>query len=161
VPFLLVVIGLLMVATGYHGTYRQFGSLVAGEFQGKNNFLYFAAAIGAVGAIGYIDQLRTFSRLLLALVLIGIVVSNKGFFANLQSALAAGPKQPAPAPAQQSLSSSSSTSDIGSAILGNQSGLTNPLPGGSTNAPTSSGQAKFNGWMNYLLGTGTNSNGAQ
>jgi hypothetical protein len=155
-PFVLVLIGLLMVATGYQGTYRQFGSLVAGEFQGKNNFLYFAAAIGAVGAIGYIDQLKIFSRLLLALILIGIVVSNKGFFANLQAAIAQGPKAPAPipqsAPASSTLSSSSSPADINAAITAQESGLTNPFAGGSSNPPSSSGQAKFNSWMNYFLG---------
>jgi len=83
-----------MIVTGSRGTYRQFGTLVAGEFTGDRNFLYFAAGIGAVGAIGYINALRTFSRLFLTLILIGIVVSNKGFFANLQAAIKAGPKAP-------------------------------------------------------------------
>lgn len=94
--FILTIGGLLLIVTGARGTYQQFGSLVAGEFTGKNNFLYFAGAIGAIGAIGYIDALRTFSRLFLAMIIIGIVVSNKGFFANLQAAIAAGPKAPDP-----------------------------------------------------------------
>ena len=152
-PFVLVLIGLLMIVTGARGTYSQFGSMVAGEFQGKNSFLYFAAAIGGVGAIGYIDALKTFSRLFLILILIGIVVSNKGFFANLQKALAQGPTPPNALPAQTSVNPNSSTSTIQSAISSNQSGAFGQ-------APTSSGQAKFNGWINWLTGSSTNSAGA-
>ena len=122
--FILALIGLLMVDTGYQGTYRQFGTLVAGEFTAKPSFLYFVAGIGAVGAIGYIDALRTFSRLFLALILIGIVVSNKGFFANFQKALATGPVAPqATGQAQSGLSSASSTAAINSAISSNTSSL--------------------------------------
>jgi hypothetical protein len=151
--FILALIGLLMIDTGYQGTYRQFGTLVAGEFTAKPSFLYFVAGIGAVGAIGYIDSLRVFSRLFLTLILIGIVVSNKGFFANFQKALATGPVAPQAVQGQTALSSTSSTSALNSAISSNTSNL-------AGEPAQSSGQAKANGWFNYIFGTGTNSSGS-
>jgi hypothetical protein len=133
-PFVLVLVGLLLVMTGYQGTYRQFGTMVAGEFTAKPSFLYFVAGIGAVGAIGYADALKTFSRLFLTLILIGIVVSNKGFFANLKAALAKGPVQPNAVPASSNSSSSSVSSMVGSTA----SALTNFLisPGGGSAPPS-------------------------
>jgi hypothetical protein len=141
VPFVLVLIGLLLILTGYQGTYRQFGTMVAGEFTAKPSFLYFVAGIGAVGAIGYIDALRTFSRLFLTLILIGIVVSNKGFFANLQKALAQGPQTPQPVPQASGSGTASSTSSSSlPGFSGSMSGDINALtgfllnPGGSASS---------------------------
>lgn len=146
--FVLVVSGLLMIVTGAKGTYAAFGSQLAGDFTGPGNFTYWIAAIGAVGAVGYVDALRTISRLFLALILIAMVLANKGFFDQLTAALKAGPTAPAAGtgtPATVSASSSAATID--SAIATNQSGL-------SGQAPATAGQGKFNGWMNYIFGTG-------
>lgn len=150
--FALVLVGLLMVITGGRGTYAQFGAQVASEFQGTNNFTYWLIALGTIGAVGYIQSLQTISRYLMALILLSIFLSHKGFFSQFQSALKAGPKAPNTPAAQQSVSSSASTATINNAITSNQQGV-----GGST--PATTGQAKFNGWMNYLFGTGTNSAG--
>ena len=121
-PFALVLIGLIMIVTGARGTYAQFGTLVAGEFNPpspQHSFLYFIAGLGGVGAIGYIPALRTFSRLFLALVLIGIVIADKGFFANFTAALAQGPKPPDPvAPLGSSAASTPSTGASLSNIFG-------------------------------------------
>jgi hypothetical protein len=145
-PFALTLIGLLLIVTGYRGTYQQFGALVAGEFTGKPNFITFAVAILVLGALGYIPAFRIISRLLLLLVMIGIVVSNRGFFANFQKALATGAVQPAAvASGSAPVTAQSSTADINSAIQSHQSGAFGQ-------APETGGQAKFNGWLNYFLG---------
>lgn len=100
--FVLVVVGLLMIITGARGTYQQFGSQVASDFTGPGNFTYWLAAIGIIGAIGYIEPLKTVSRLFMALVLIGMVLSNRGVFAKFQAAMKAGPVAPqAPSTATQ------------------------------------------------------------
>jgi hypothetical protein len=112
-------------------------------------------ALAAVGALGYINDLKSFSHYFMALILISMVLANKGVFQNFQAALAAGPATPqANASSSTALSSSSSTQSLDSAITSNQQGV-----GGS--APATSGQAKFNGWMNYFFGLGTNSAGSQ
>lgn len=92
--FVLVISGLLMIVTGAKGTYAAFGSQLAGDFTGPGNFTYWVAAIGSVGALGYVDALRTISRLFLALILIAMVLANKGFFNQLTAALKAGPTAP-------------------------------------------------------------------
>ena len=154
-PFVLVAIGLLMIITGINNTYAQFGAQLQGDFSGSKSFIVWILALGSVGALGYINDLRNFSHYFMALILIAMVLSNKGVFQNFQAAIAKGPTAPsgATSSAQAALSPSSSTAAIDSAITSNQQGL-----GGST--PSSPGQAKANGWLNYFFGTGTNSAGA-
>lgn len=96
--FVLVIIGLLMVITGARGTYAQFGAQVASEFTaqpgGGPSFTTWLLAIGAVGALGYIPTLQIISRWLMALVVISLFLSQKGFFAKLQTALNTSPTPP-------------------------------------------------------------------
>lgn len=94
-PFALVAIGLLMILTGINNTYAQFGSQVQKDFSGSKSFIVWIIALGAVGALGYIRDLRQFSHYFMALILISLVLSNKGFFANFTKAIAAGPVAPA------------------------------------------------------------------
>lgn len=153
-PYALVIIGLLMIITGINNTYSQFAGQLQTDFGGSRGFIVWAIALAAVGALGYINDLRTFSHYFMALILISFVLSNKGVFQNFQAALAKGPTAPQASAEPGSLSASSSTSDLNSAITSNQQGV-----GGST--PDNSGQAKFNGWMNYFFGFSTNSAGAK
>lgn len=90
--FALVIIGLLMVITGARGTYSQFGQQVAKDF--SDGFTYWVIALFLVGAMGYIESLKTFSRLFMALILIALVIRNQGFFDKFQEALAQGPTAP-------------------------------------------------------------------
>jgi|SRR5580700_2051720 hypothetical protein len=144
----LLIIGLLMVIVGGRGTYAQFGSQVASEFQGQGSFTYWLIAIAAVGAIGYFPAIQKISRYLMALIIISIFLSHKGFFAKFQAALAQGPIAPNALPSS------------GSNVTAAQSGAISPsqaLSNQTTSAfgtPTdpNSAQGKFNGWMNYLFG---------
>jgi hypothetical protein len=88
------IIGLLLVITGIQNTYADFGSTVAGEFSGKNNFAYWIAAILLVGVLGYIPAMTKFSHWFMALILLSLFLSHKGFFQAFQSALAQGPTAP-------------------------------------------------------------------
>lgn len=135
--FVLVIAGILMVVTGAKGTYAQFGSQVAGDFTGDHNFTYWLVAIGAVGSVGYIEALRGFSRMFMALILIAMVLSNKGFFAKFTDALKSGPVAP------DAIAGSAGATTVEQ----QQSNL-------AGEAPATAGQGKFNGWMNYLFGTG-------
>ena len=136
-----------MIITGVKGTYAQFGSQVASDFTGSQPFTYWVFAIIAVGALGYIDSLRTVSRLFLTLIIVVMVIANKGFFANLTDALKQGPIAPqggTGAPASN-VASSASTSSASTAGLFGQSP-------GQPGATGTSGQSKFNQYMNTFLG---------
>jgi hypothetical protein len=137
----LLFVGLLMVIVGARGTYAQFGSQIASEFRGQNNFTYWLLAILAVGALGYIEPIQRISRLLMTLVLLALFLSHKGFFAQFQAALKAGPTQPQ-APGQ---------------VASTAGGPTNP----SVSLPSSSGGFSVpswvsNAWNGMINGPGSN-----
>jgi len=75
-PFALTFLGLMLIITGFQDTYKQAGSLVRSDFSGPNNFLFWLVAILIVGSLGYIKGLETFSKTFMALLLIGIVVTQ-------------------------------------------------------------------------------------
>lgn len=95
-PFALVVIGLLLIVTGTKDTYQQFGALLVKDFTGPGNFTYWLVSIGTVGALGYNEKLRPFSRAFLFLILVGMIIRNGGFFDKFNAAIKSGP---APTPA--------------------------------------------------------------
>lgn len=91
-PFALVLIGSIMAITAYNGTGSQLWSLVIKDFTGQGSFLWWALSIFVVGAVGYVPALKTLANAFLVLVVLAIILSNKGFFAQFQSAVAAGDK---------------------------------------------------------------------
>lgn len=90
-PFALVTIGLLLIVTGAKNTYSAFGGQVISDFTGPQNFTTWLVAIGAVGAVGYVEELKPLSRAFMALIIISFVIKNGGVFNKLQQALAQGP----------------------------------------------------------------------
>lgn len=121
-PFALVFIGLLLIVVGFQNTYQEFGKTVSGDFTGPGNFIYWIIALGVIGALGYAKPLQGFSRVFMGLIILSMMLANKGFFAQFQNAVASGSKSPdtqigAPLPAgggagASSGSSSSDTTDI-------------------------------------------------
>lgn len=97
-PFALVFIGLLLIVTGAKNTYREFGAELTADFTGQGNFTWWIASLGTIGALGYIKELQTFSRLFMTLIIVAMILSNRGVFAQATSALQSGPKTPASAP---------------------------------------------------------------
>jgi len=95
-PFVLVLIGVVIAITAYNGTGSQLWQLLVGDFTGAHSFLWWLVSIFAVGAIGYIPALKTLANSLLILIVLAIVLSNKGFFSQFQGALASGDANAAP-----------------------------------------------------------------
>ena len=143
-----LVVGLLMIIVGGRGTYAQFGSQLASEFQGPNNFSYQALALAAVGMVGYIPQVQKISRWLLAFILLVILIGNKGstgFYSQFTSALQAGPK----APQQPGQNTTTTKLTTGQTITGNPTftqSLSVPGGGGFWN------WAGLTGVENFLFG---------
>lgn len=88
-PFVLLIMGLILIVTGFQNTYKQFGKLVAGDFTGPNNFIYWFLAIAVVGAIGYVKPLEPFSRGFMVLIVLSIVLTKNhpNIVASFQKAL--------------------------------------------------------------------------
>lgn len=91
-PFALVTIGLILIVVGAKGTQREFGSELRADFTGPGNFTFWIASVGAVGALGYVESLKTFSRAFMALIIVSMILSNRGFFQKFMEALNAGPE---------------------------------------------------------------------
>lgn len=87
-PYALVIIGLVLVVTGVRNTHLQMAAQLQSD---AVPFTKTAIAIGMVGALGYVDELRGLSRLFMALIILALFLANKGFFGKLQEAINAGP----------------------------------------------------------------------
>lgn len=139
--FALVFVGLVLIVTGANNTYGALGAQLKSDFTGSKSFVAWIVALGAVGALGYISDFRRFSHYFMALILISLVLSNKGFFANFTNAINSAPVAPQVnatgnvTPAQNTSQSPNGTDATG--LFGQQ--------------PSSSGQAKFNIFMNRLV----------
>lgn len=111
-PFVFVIIGLLFLITAIRGTQNDMFALVKSEFWGTNSFVPWAAAIFILGAIGYARPVRPIADAMIGLVILVMVLANKGgFFTAFNNAIrnpvapAATPDTPAGsgwAPAQPS-----------------------------------------------------------
>lgn len=126
-PFVLLAIGLLLVVTSIRGTVFDLGRLVVGDFTGQPNFFYWIVALFIIGALGYVDELQAPSRMLLALVIVVLILSNKGFFNKFVEQLKAGSATPPPPTSQQKAATA------GGGIAGGAAGpgLGMPTGGGS------------------------------
>ena len=89
-PFVLVAAGLLLVIAGARNTQGQLFTLLKGDFTGNNSFFWWALSIVGIGAVGYIKDLRVVANSFLALVLIVLILANKGVFAKFTQSLQAG-----------------------------------------------------------------------
>lgn len=87
-PFVLLIIGVTLLVSGVQGTQDKLFTLIQNDFTQKPSFLPWIVALLVIGMIGYVDALKSVARAFLALVLLGILISNKGFFSQLQAALA-------------------------------------------------------------------------
>lgn len=84
-PLLFIGTGLVLILTGVKGDPGQLWELVAGDFSGPNNYVYWMVSILVLGALGYVDQLKQLSKVFIALVVLVLLLHNHGFFAQLQS----------------------------------------------------------------------------
>lgn len=89
----LLIIGAIMVTAAVrntvatNGAVEGLGPLLAGDFTGQNNYVYWLIAIFVIGAIGYIPSAKNFSNVFLVLIIVALFLSNGGFFAQFQSAI--------------------------------------------------------------------------
>jgi hypothetical protein len=146
-PFALITVGILIFITAINNTWRQFGSqLYKDLFGASGGFVYWAAGLVIVGLIGYIPTLKKPSDLFMILIILAMLLQNKGFFGELQQGLQSGstgsttPAAPATAAnAATSLTSGLFSGPIGSILLASQNasagigtgplGTTTPAPG--------------------------------
>lgn len=119
----ILIIGLALIASALQNTQNELAALLRRDLLGSQGFLLWLAAVGALGAIGYIPGLERTSRNLILLLVVVVVLRNGGIWANAQAALQGASQQgPAPSPVnpadQTTSTSNSSGSSSGGGILG-------------------------------------------
>lgn len=92
-PFVFIVVGIVFLVSGVRGTSSTLVTLVEGDLTGTNNFAYWILSILLIGALGYVQDLRTLSRSFLILVIVVLVLhegskngTGGGFFTQFQDA---------------------------------------------------------------------------
>lgn len=105
-----------MVVSSAKDCHVQLAQQLRTDFSGppNQNFIWWLLALGVIGMVGYVRELRTFSRSFMALTIIAMVLAqqrngNKGFFQSLQEAIASGPTPCSPASSSTATPSTSST----------------------------------------------------
>src|ERR1700677_3290916 len=91
-PFLFLVFGTVMVVSAARNTQTQLIGLLKSDFTGNGNFIYWLISILAIGAVGYIPDLKPVSRAFLVLVVIVLILKNGGVFTQFTSALSSTTK---------------------------------------------------------------------
>lgn len=128
-PFVIAILGIILLVTVLRGTEKQFGQLLASEFQGNGNFIYWIVSVGIIGAIGYVKELKIFSDLFLALLLVVLFLKKgTGFFAQLNAAI----KAPG-----SSTTDEANTTDTSSSAQTFNSSSTTTSPNGNTTSASS------------------------
>lgn len=86
-PFALAIVGIVLLVSALRGTSGSLFAALKADFTGTGNYIYWVVAIFVVGSIGYIKKLQPMSDAFLALLLVVLMISNKGFFAQFMTAL--------------------------------------------------------------------------
>lgn len=137
--FGLIIIGLLLIASSLKNTVNELGAQLQGDMLGQGGFVTWICAIIGLGAIGYIPEMRTTSRYLLALLIVVLVLRNGGIWSNAQKSLQmASSGGPAPSVPTQSPALSSSTNSTGSQQGSSTGGGSSAQSSGSSSASDSS-----------------------
>jgi hypothetical protein len=123
-PFVLIVAGVVLLVAAIRDTQQQLFFLVAGDFTGANNFIYWFLSIVLIGALGYVPKMKPISDGFLILVILTLFIRKGAFFDQFQKAIGS---------TQSARPVVSATSGGGQQFAGSPSIAINP-PGGTVSA---------------------------
>lgn len=89
-PVLFLIGGILLIVVAINDKVDDLTHLITEDFQPSNNtagFHIWIVAIFVAGAIGYIPGFKSVANAFLVLIIMAILLSNKGFFAEFTEAL--------------------------------------------------------------------------
>lgn len=90
-PIFFLIVGALLIIVAVNDKLSELKTLIAEDFQpsttGIPGFHVWITAIFIAGSLGYVKSLRPLANAFLALILLSLVLSNRGFFAKLKSGI--------------------------------------------------------------------------
>lgn len=94
-PFVFLLIGITFLVSAIRGTQSAMFALVKSEFVGTNSFVPWVSAILILGFVGYARPVKPIADAMIGLVILAMVLSNKGgFFSSLNQQIS-NPTAPA------------------------------------------------------------------
>ncbi len=89
-PIFILFVGILLVVVGINNKLPELTGLLKDDFKSKDNsppFQVWILAIFVTGSLGYIRAVRPVANAFLVLIIVVLLLSNKGFFAQFSTAL--------------------------------------------------------------------------
>ena len=89
-PIFFLIVGALLIIVSINDKLAELGELVRDDFtpgSGSPSFAVWVLAIFVAGSIGYVKELRPVANAFLVLIVIGMLLSNKGFFAKFSQSI--------------------------------------------------------------------------
>lgn len=89
-PLFFLLVGALFIYTGFNGKLGELASLVKEDFSptdGSPGFAVWVIAIFVIGAIGYYKPAKPLSNAFLVLVIVSLILSNRGFFQRFKEGM--------------------------------------------------------------------------
>lgn len=84
-PLVLIIAGLVLLICAVRNTQQQLFLLIADDFTGQDNFIFWFLSIVIIGAIGYIPRMKPISDGFLILVILTLFLKKgTGFFDQFQ-----------------------------------------------------------------------------
>ncbi len=134
-PFIVLVVAMIIAVVAFRNQQGALGSAL--EQDGKG-YLTWAAAVVAIGAIGYIPGLDRISKWLLALVIVVLVLRNyQGIISGFEAVSGTSASASIPTPAAVDAGGTSASSTTGLNPPDTSGGSTSSATGGATNLPSS------------------------
>ncbi len=93
-PFVLIIAGVVLLIAAIRNTQQELFLLLAKDFTGPNNFIYWFLSILIIGAIGYVPRLKPVSDgFLILVILVLFLKKGNGFFDMFQLQVGSTQKQ--------------------------------------------------------------------
>lgn len=143
-PFVLIVVGIILLVTAIQGTTGQLGSMLVQDTFGTGGYVYWFVAIIVIGAVGYVKQLKTLSDMGMFLVVLVLFLSHKGFFQQFNAEIGKI-KSGGTAATGSALAPASAASDASSVA-------TTPAAPATPANPVQSGAGAMFDWRSYIPG---------
>ena len=87
-PFVLIIFGILLLSTAFKGNTGDLTDILKKDLTGTAQDVMAIVAILGVGAIGFVPKLKTISDSFLVLILVSMMLADKGgFFRQFQAQL--------------------------------------------------------------------------
>lgn len=89
-PIFILLVGIILVAAGINNKIPDLVELVKSDFTKEGDippFQIWIVAIFVAGSLGYIKAFKGVANAFLVLIMITLIISNRGFFDKFMSAL--------------------------------------------------------------------------